>query len=142
MGTKKTKSYPIRMSETVMDRVRESAALANLKQGDFICNLIAMYELRLQHAYQAAEIDLVDRCEELDTSFMRMLLIADTEGKEFSRDKCRDSDSDSDEGIFHNRPNDNRLGEMAWNIGHNFKIRKSAVWEKPEIILPPEDEPK
>ena len=134
MGTEKTKSYPIRMPEAVMNRVRESAALANLKQGEFISNLLAMYELRLRHAYRSAGVDLTDRCEELDSSFMNMLLNIDREGSDFRRDQGRATD---EKGVFFNRENDSLSGEMAWNIGNNFKLSKQRVsWGEPEIILP------
>ena len=82
METDKTKSYPIRMQETVMDRLRESAKLANLKQGDFINNLLVIYDQRLRRAYEIAVIDFENRCEDLDKEFLKILI---TDGTDSSK---------------------------------------------------------
>ena len=74
MGTEKTKSYPIRMPEEVMVRLRESAALANLRQGDFLDAMLIMYERHLRWAYEIASIDFKNRCKELDNELLKTFI--------------------------------------------------------------------
>jgi len=115
--------YKVYLKKDIIDHLKEGANFTGLSQGDFIANLLAMYEFRLRHAYKLSGVDLAERCRELDESFLRMLLVYDRDGEGFGLQE------DGETSL---------LGEMCRNVGHNFRLRNKepAVWGEPEIILP------